>query len=457
MDLLSKMWEVLTTLTSEAQGAVLKKCEELGFNPDRGDITLVESYINLSQARDILTDAIEKKKLTQFPLSIQKILLGNLENIAALQNNLISGSDEVVNLVNSIEELYTNIWKFGFHNLTDELLGYASKMNQLKYQAVKAKDLQKELENGLKLKQELEDLLGQIKKTSNEIQNIISGAQTNKESIQQNLDKTIEIEQKSTAHLAIIQQNDTQINQLLSNSKTSNSDILALESRIKELFTNIDKYKSDISTTTQEAKNVVEQNRISTDSLLNELKVLENQIRDQIQKATGYSLFHSFQTRQGNLKKSKNIWIISIGALILLSVSLTAYIAHSTNSFDIAFYLKLSMSIPLIYAITFCNVQYTRERKLEEEYAFKSNISISLIPYQQLVEKLVDSQNVQEREKYTSFIIESIGRVFASPTEKIFENDFSHTVEPEKAMKQLGKTLETILKPFEPLIKLIKH
>ncbi len=29
-----------------------------------------------------------------------------------------------------------------------------------------------------------------------------------------------------------------------------------------------------------------------------------------LQKATGFSLFHSFQTRQGNLKKSRNLVIL---------------------------------------------------------------------------------------------------------------------------------------------------
>src|SRR5438874_3995807 len=38
------------------------------------------------------------------------------------------------------------------------------------------------------------------------------------------------------------------------------------------------------------------------------------------------------------------------------------------QTYNAAFYLKLSISVPLIYAIAFCNVQYSRERRLEEEY-----------------------------------------------------------------------------------------
>ena len=56
---------------------------------------------------------------------------------------------------------------------------------------------------------------------------------------------------------------------------------------------------------------------------------------------------------------------------------------------DTIFYLTISMALPLIYATPFFNLQYSRERRLAEEYASKSNISISLIPYKDLVEKLV--------------------------------------------------------------------
>src|SRR5688500_821819 len=98
MEVAGKITESLNTLTEESEALIFKKCQELGFNPDRGEITLKESFINLNQVRNILTDAIKKKKLIQLPLTVQKSLLANIENIKAFQTNLISGSDEIVNL-----------------------------------------------------------------------------------------------------------------------------------------------------------------------------------------------------------------------------------------------------------------------------------------------------------------------------------------------------------------------
>src|SRR5438445_13830554 len=105
-----------------------------------------------------------------------------------------------------------------------------------------------------------------------------------------------------------------------------------------------------------------------------------------------------------------------------MSVRWSLFLYFETKNLDTIFYLKLSMAIPLIYAITFCNLQYSRERRLEEEYAFKANISISLVPYKDLVEKLVNKSNPAEIEKFATFIIESVSKVFTSPTSKIFDS-----------------------------------
>lgn len=455
MEIINRLLEIINTISEDSQTGVIKKCEEFGFDPNRGDITLSESFINLNQSRDIIKDAIEKNKLIQFPLTVQKIILQDFESIINFQSNLVTGGDQVVNLVNAIEQLYTDIWRFGVHNISGEVLGYTTKMNQLKDQEVKIKQLQKEITNGLQLKSELEKLLEEIQKSSINVQSILTTSQTSNDSIKNNLEKTIDAAQKASAHLTSIQQNDITASQLLSNSVANNSEIITLEGKIREFFTEIDSYKKNIDTVSGEAKTNIIENKKQTDDLIGELKNIENQIKDQLQKATGFSLFHSFQTRQANLKISRNFWLSAISVIIGLSIGATALIAFTTTDFNVAFYLKLSMSLPLIYAIVFCSTQYTRERKLEEEYAFKSNISISLIPYQELVEKLVAKGKPEDNEKFTTFIIDSINKVFTSPTSRIFGATQSD-VKPEEAVKQIGKTLETVLKPFESIFKIIK-
>jgi hypothetical protein len=125
-------------------------------------------------------------------------------------------------------------------------------------------------------------------------------------------------------------------------------------------------------------------------------------------------------------------------------------IIYSEKAFDAVFYMKLSFSLPMVFAIVFCTVQYSRERRLEEEYAFKANISISLVPYQELVDKLVDRSQAGEREKYTAFIIDSVTKVFTSPTDKIFDTHDKKPVLSDKTVKQIAALIK-------PIVKGLKH
>jgi hypothetical protein len=74
-DMAKELWRVASTLTQEAQEAALRKCHELSFDTTRGHIPLEETLINLTSARDVILDAVDKRKLVQLPLKLQYALL----------------------------------------------------------------------------------------------------------------------------------------------------------------------------------------------------------------------------------------------------------------------------------------------------------------------------------------------------------------------------------------------
>lgn len=451
------MWEILTTFTEESQKAALDQCTEKGFDIKRGIISLDESFINLSSIRNILADAIQKKKLIQLPISVQTTLLANLESISRSLTNLVNGTDEVENLSKSIEQLNVAIWQYGFYNLSDEVLGFLDKMNQLKKQEVELANLRRELQNALKQKKALENILEQANGSIKTLAGFVTQSEDNSKQAKESLASATQASEKASALLAAIQQNDTSSTQLLSKTKTSNAEVLALEPKIKEFYSQVEQYRTKMNSTSEQAQKVVESNTNAIAELVGNLKSLEGQIKVQIEKATGFSLFHSFQTRQLELAKSKNFWIWALGALVLASWAVSIFVITTTVNFDVAFFGKLSMTIPLIYAIFFCTVQYGRERKLEEEYAFKSNISISLIPYQELVEKLVDNKQEGERQKFTAFIIDAITKVYTSPTDKVFDTEHKSKTEGIEPSKQLEKILKSVIDPLKPIFELMKH
>lgn len=448
--MIEKMWEILTTLTEESQQAALSKCAELGLDTNRGVVPLDESFLNLNAVRITLIDAIEKKKLIQLPVTVQKILIANLEAISKQQTGLIAGTDEVVNLANSIEQLHAAIWQYGLNNLSDEMLGYQTKLNQLKNMELEAKDLKRTLDAGVKLKVALEKLLEDITVQGEEAKKVASAAASAASSADEELVHISDAGQKAAALLAVIQQNETSTTQQLAAANSSVAQIAVHEAKITEFFGRINEYRAVINTVEEDAIKAVKKNKDDTGVLVSKLVTLEDQIKEQLQKATGVSLFHSFGTRQGALSNSKKLWLWIIAFLVLASIALPMYVLKTSTDMNMEFFLKLSMSLPLIYAFAFCSVQYSRERKLEEEYAFKSNISISLVPYQELVEKLVANDQPEERQKYTAFIIDSITKVFTSPTDKIFDHENKRKASSDDSIKQVSGLIETIGKYFKP-------
>lgn len=451
--MIEQIWQILTTFTPESKKTVFNKCAELGFDTNRGDVSLEESYINLDASVLILKEAIEQKKLIQLPISIQKVVLSNLDAISKNQTNLLVGSDEILNLKSNIEALNTNIWQYGLFNLSDEVLGYQTKLNQLKQLELEATALNTELKEGIKLKKKIDDANQTAQEKLDEINTSLTNATTNLTKIEQFVVDSTTANQQVSAILATSLQNETAITQSKATAIQNDAEITAIEKKIKEFFASINDHKAEINSTATAAETAITTNTTKTNTLISTLTGLEDQIKDQLQKATGHSLFHSFQTRQELIKKSKDFWTKALAGLLVLTACLTWYLIHSITSaveptaLDIAFFLKLSLSIPLIFAISFCTVQYSRERRLEEEYAFKSNISISLVPYQELVEKLVAEDDAEQRKEYATFMMNTINKVFTSPTAEIFKdkNDGKSFIN-KKSLKDITELVEAVSK-----------
>jgi DNA repair exonuclease SbcCD ATPase subunit len=533
-DFLRQIWSISTTLTEEALGRAMDKAKESGFDLDRGIIPLRESFINLSSARFILEDAIEKQKLVQLPITVQKELLSNLQAISRSLLGLTDGVDEIVNLTNGIEILNAAIWKYGLHNLSDQVLGYQKKLNHIKNLEVQLSKATTELEATQTAAERSIANASEIEQKKTEVLALLGQIQQHSTASIELLDQLKDTEAKaSTLHLAI-QQQEKQSGELTSGIKTSNNELLALDASIRKFYGEVEEHRNKINQTNEEAASLIrnseasvkkliedtttsvnttvealqetqrtlteelteringeaseskeaiskvsanahseiadlrttlestqqlsleevgsscsklvadtttkigeleeklnaravetiEANRERTDQLLEELSKLKEQIREQIQQATGFRLFGAFQSRQNEILKGKNGWAWAIAALVLISAGVTVWIAHEAQSYNVnsfAFYVKLSLTIPLAFAITFCTVQYSRERMLEEEYAFKSSISVSLNPYRDLIHSILEKDHVVDQTKYADFIIDTVRNVFTPPTDKVFD------------------------------------
>lgn len=566
-ELPNELRRVLNTLTDDAQSTALKKFGDSGLDPNKGKIPLQETLINLSQTRDILLDAVETGKFIQLPLKIQYTLFDQVQAINRELTALAAGTDAVLNLETAVEDLTASAWQFQLHNLSGEVLGFQTKMNQLKSQETRVREVARRIDDFTALHDKAKHLSDEMAEQSRAMASEYTSATKVTEQLQTLLKESTNLNQKVSALAGQVEQYDKTAGQQLATANQAAAETEAIASKSKEMRVEIEsarnsfqdlttktqqlltqtettasnqlsnfdsayeklrqttetattaldsKLDASIAETTAQTTTKLDSVTASADSRINqfvsdasarltkaeathestfsdqlrefatksdtalqtfieksnqsvssgnealmhlvtELNELEGRIRKAIERATGFTLFHAFQERQLQIVKSKKFWGWALAVCVAVSIGASGtfiYWYRDLQEVTLPFLLKLSISIPLIYAIAFCNLQYSRERKLEEEYAFKSSVSISLEPYQRLVDSLVDHSNKDELAKYTEFIIQSVNRVFTSPTEPIFEGSRRERTYTEKIIKAVGGAIGTAT---EPLIKGLKR
>lgn len=360
--MIKKMWEILTTFTEESQNAALSKCAELGFDPNRGDVSLDESYINLNSACSILKDAIEQRKLIQLPISIQKVFVASLEAVAKFQTGLIAGTDEVVNLSDAIEKLNAYIWQYGLNNLSEEVLGYQTKLNQLKNMELMAIETQKKLQEGILVKKNLEELLSEAETHKESLKTFVTGANTSVTKLSEALTQATESSQKAVASLAIVQQTETTSSQLLATSTKSNAEILALEKNITALVSGFTSLKDEL-----------EDNKKTQKKLFEEFESYRDTIDGLLGDANRTGMAASFTERKKELYYPMVSWLMLFSASIVgltgIGIYYLAPLLKSGKLEQIPF--RLSLTAPFIWLGWFSAKQYGYISRLREDYAYK--------------------------------------------------------------------------------------
>jgi hypothetical protein len=334
----------------------------LSLDQNRGVVSLDESYINLTSACNILRDAIKTKKLIQLPITIQKDLVASLEAIAKHQTGLIGGSDEVVNLTDAIEKLNTYIWRYGLHNLSDQVLGYQAKINQLKGIELAATETTRKLQEGIQVKERLEAILVEATSQSELLSSHVEDSSTSLTATEEALTQSLETAKKAGESLTATQQAETATAELLAKSSNSNAEILAIESRINDLVSGFTTLKSEL-----------ESNKTTQQQLFVEFEAYRTKINDLLDDANRTGMAASFTNRRRWLIAPLLGWIAvfggSIFGLFQMGVTYLAPIISSGNWEQLP--ARLALTAPLVWLGWFSAKQYGYTSRLREDYAYK--------------------------------------------------------------------------------------
>lgn len=129
-------------------------------------------------------------------------------------------------------------------------------------------------------------------------------------------------------------------------------------------------------------------------------------------KAGDGALGHTFNTRETKLGKNARLWMLGTGGmafvLFIWIFVVLAYLGTNYSPVWVNPLFSTLKTLPALLILVFVAKQYTKERNLEEEYAFKSAISMTLTAY---ADEIAREKDVDRR----AIIKDTIEKVYKSP------------------------------------------
>lgn len=285
---------------------------------------------------------------------------------------------------------------------------------------------------------ELQTTTSTLQQNSKTISNLNNQIETLYNKIKSN---SVDIESKKIT-ISSIHKSAKELEKIFENANSQVKSLGELSSKsIKDFI--------DVQTKLVNAKNLENINK--TDKLITKNESLQDKINTLLEGANAGELYKAFNSRKKDIEITLNKWFLGIIGINLFLVLFTLLIINGStwlsikalnpNSMDSAFYLKLFISIPLIFLDWFIIRQYNQRKDLAEKYAFKSVLSLSLLAYNEM---MIDNKENQ------------ISLEFISNTvEKIYQSPFDSKELTKKELEVLNKLAEKGIDKIDSLKKIL--
>ena len=332
--------------------------------------------------------------------SCNESLYNIVEVIEDLKNYLKRENNEYI--FDEIEKVFNYYIQFGNW---DKNLIYKPSFSQEKIEKL-AEEIQL-IQTKLNQENErLKGLLSEYSKSKNDLDNKINQASE--------FYDTIKEKAKSATD------NDSLILSCLSSSEANKNTIETLKTNIAN---SEQKISDDIEDYSKRFKEVIVQNERSL-SLIKESEILQKEILSKkgevenlIGAAADGSLGTHFKERKNQIRKNVNIFTF----LVIVSLVFTArwvwfvFKDFDSNSSDwVHFVINVLRTLPAWFLVWWLIDRYTKERKLQEEYAFKSAIAMTMREHSKLL-KNTDSGDVDKRDSQQIMLLKALENIYKNP------------------------------------------
>lgn len=245
-------------------------------------------------------------------------------------------------------------------------------------------------------------------------------------------------------------ENDATIRSYLESSQANKNTIETLKTNItnleQKIFDNIEDYRKRF-------EEVITQNTRSL-SLIKEAEELQSEIlsqRDTVENLIGAAADGSLGTHFKERKNQIQMNVITFTVLVIASLVFTAgwvlfiFKDFNSNSSDwVHFVINVLRTLPAWFLVWWLIDRYKKERKLQEEYAFKSAIAMTMREHSKLL-KNTDSGDIDKRDSQQIMLLKALENIYRSPD--INQNKEKNNLTPKNLEGFLSKLTE-LLKVF---------
>ncbi len=433
---------------------LIEKVEQHSWQiAERQEFTYEELVNDLPDSIDLIKQNIEDETFDYLVFNVRNTFLQTVQQINNLLNKIYNNQQQFPQLLDQTQVLMQNIRINRLDFEARRIPRYKEKIKEYKELVKQLNSLNSILSTTNIKKEELNSLVDQANNYLTELNKVYDESVTKEILLSSKLDNVQEMNNQVNVLLETIKENRENIIEILQEAKSSNSQVKEVEDEVNNFYSKITDYQDKIKEFVKDTEEKITAFIVSTDDILETNKKQQEEIDNQLNKAVGASLFSTFATRKNELNDKLNNWLWALIIIIAVLIGLSGWIAYDiigeqTNWYKVI--IKIGISFPLIYMLAFISSRYTKERRLVEEYAFKSTISLALTPYADLIKKVEEEGSDS---KYRDFLISSIENIFSAPTDKAF--GFNKHDKKEKT-EDSTKTVEDVLNIIEKVKKIAK-
>lgn len=452
---MTEIKNLLERLSDDLLANARQMAEDNGWS-NQGAIPFDQAIAVVQRCRGELTSAVDEGIVDAMPRQFAATLQSRLSNLASNAENTVSGSAQVSEFVSQAEALDQDVFTWGLRYKSKKLLGFDSKLAALKRLSDQLAGLLKVAEDAARQRDQVAEVLSETTRFREQFSSLLAAGATSEADLRAMAEAASAKQSELDSQIAIIASKVSEATSSAASAQAKLQEASTAQEALEAYYQKVTANESRLNKAVERAATTVQRHNQDTEALIERLTEIEQDIRDKLERATGVTLFEAFGKRQEAIKKGLPRWLYASVGILLLSAGYSVWLLLSAGSGvtgsnpGVVFYVKLGFSLSFFAAVAFTLRQYSKERRLEEEYAFKAAISVSLAAYRTLVQEALENLTPEEKKEYATFLTKSIGTIFDPPTERVFGDRRSRAPSDTKVLASVAETIKPITDLMRP-------